>query len=209
MKKSDQPSAVRYCGWAIYPTREENVWYQVIANMTPYKFFNAYGLDADEPVQTKGEAYNLIKATMSTYSARELEQINMEHGLCGQTCFSPKKWRETLMGQALARHTLVDYKRDPGSEDLPPISFPVMKDDQRPLAGIKVVELVRVIAGSALGASLASLGAEVVKIQNPNLPDPNVSYQFFYGDCTEASTDFPNVIDCWKIHLQSRPESRA
>jgi hypothetical protein len=47
--------------------------------------------------------------------------------------------------------------------------------DPRPLAGIKIVELGRVIALPAAGALLAALGAEVIAIQSPNLTNFGVS----------------------------------
>ncbi|MBX2853593.1 MAG: CoA transferase [Rhodobacteraceae bacterium] len=40
-----------------------------------------------------------------------------------------------------------------------------------PLAGLKVVELARILAGPWLGQTLADLGAEVVKVESPNGDD--------------------------------------
>ena len=146
-----------------------------MSNLDPAGYLSAFGLDVNAPVKSNDEAYELIKAEIMKYSARELEQKHMEHGFCGQTCFSPQAWRNTLMGKSLARHPLINYSRVPGSASLPPVPFPIVPGDKRPLAGIKVVELARVIAAPALGAALTSFGAEVVKIESPSLPDPNVS----------------------------------
>ena len=41
----------------------------------------------------------------------------------------------------------------------------------RPLAGIKVIELCRVIAGPVIGRTLAEYGADVLKVTAPNLSD--------------------------------------
>jgi hypothetical protein len=113
------------------------------------EYLKAFGLDLHAPVKSKDEAYELIKAEMIKYSARELEQKNMELGACGQTCFSPAAWRETLMGKLLDRHPLINYTRVPFGDNIPPVPFPKVESDPRPLAGIKVVELARVIAGPA------------------------------------------------------------
>jgi crotonobetainyl-CoA:carnitine CoA-transferase CaiB-like acyl-CoA transferase len=43
--------------------------------------------------------------------------------------------------------------------------------DKRPLAGIKVVELARIIAATATGATLASMGAEVIRVNSSKLKD--------------------------------------
>ena len=46
-----------------------------------------------------------------------------------------------------------------------------MIDDAKPLAGIKVVELARILAGPWAGQLLADLGADVVKVERPGAGD--------------------------------------
>lgn len=146
-----------------------------MGNLDPAGFLKAYGIDPDTPTTSKNHAYDIIKAEISKHSAGDLELKNMEHGFTGQTCYTPKQWRETTMGKAMARHPVVDYKQVPGTAALPPVPFPQKTNDHRPLAGIKILELGRVIALPAAGALLAALGADVIAVQSPNLTNLGVS----------------------------------
>ena len=52
----------------------------------------------------------------------------------------------------------------------PPSSLP-QNSDKRPLSGIKVLELCRIIAGPTITRILAEYGADVLKITSPHLSD--------------------------------------
>ncbi|KAF5691034.1 putative acyl transferases carnitine dehydratase [Fusarium denticulatum] len=119
--------------------------------------------DLDSEIRTNDAAYALIQERVRTYRAREIEQLVLEKGLSGSIVYSPEEWRQTEMGRSLSRHPLVNYKQQTHSPAPAPVSFPV-HEDKRPLAGIKVVELTRIIASAAAGAALASLGAEVIRV---------------------------------------------
>lgn len=168
-KKCVDETDLTYRTWAIYPTKQKEVWYQVLGNMNPKAWLEAHGIDPNSPVKSKAEAYELISKMTTQFSAPELETIDLENGFCGQTIMTPKHWRETYNGKRLAKHPLINVKMSPESV---PVAFPKSKDgDKRPLAGVKVLELARVIAAPALGATLAALGADVIKAQSPHLHD--------------------------------------
>jgi hypothetical protein len=80
------------------------------------------------------------------------------------------------MGKRLAAHPLVGYSRQSHAIPTPPIPTPKISNDKRPLAGIKVVELVRIIAGPVIGCTLAALGADVIRVNCSRLVDLNVCY---------------------------------
>lgn len=168
---------MRFRSWSIYPTKSKDEnghqqWFQILSSLDPQGFLATFGLDADdESVKTNDEAYEKIKAVTLSMSARELEHICVEKGYVGQTVLSPKAWRETSYGKALAKHPAVNYRQVRGTGDLPAVPLPHDIKDKRPLVGIKVVEFSRVIAGPAVGAYLAALGADVIRIQSSNLPD--------------------------------------
>ncbi|KAK4540708.1 hypothetical protein LTR36_008923 [Oleoguttula mirabilis] len=186
--------------WSIYPTKDAKVWYQIMSNLDAPGFLKAYGMDSEAPVKSNDEAYDLMKAEFSKYSAGELETKNVEHGFCGQTCYTPQQWRKTLMGKRLAGHPIFNVTRARGIRDLPPVPFPFMPADKRPLAGVKIVELARVIAAPALGAVLSSFGAEVVKVESPDLPDPNALQMSLTAGKYTCPLDLNKEEDRQRLH---------
>ncbi|KAL5610598.1 hypothetical protein FOBRF1_006715 [Fusarium oxysporum] len=191
---------MHYRSWAIYPTKDPQVWYQIMGNLDPAGFLRAYGLDPTLETSSRDEAYEVIKAEMIKYSAKELEQKNMEHGFCGQTCYTPAQWRETTMGKSLKKHPVINYRRVNLGSTLPPVPFSGSQTDRRPLAGVKVVELARVIAGPAMGAALAALGADVIKVQSPNLPDLQALSVSLTAGKRTYSLDLTVESDRQKLH---------
>lgn len=186
---------MRFRSWAIFPTRDENTWFQFLSSLDPPGYLRIFGLDADDStVTTNDEAYEKIKQATTRYSARELEQICLENAVVGQTVLSPQAWRETSMGKALAKHPMINYRRVRGTEEIPPAPLP-SSSDKRPLAGIKVVELARVIAGPAVGTGLAALGADVIKIQTPALPDLGFLSVTLMAGKRVCSLDLRNIDD--------------
>ncbi|KAK0351764.1 hypothetical protein LTR02_014596 [Friedmanniomyces endolithicus] len=158
---------------AVYPTGSPGVWYQLHGSLNADAVLEAIGLDPETPCEDVDEAYRVISHHVSKFGADELEMINVKKGLCGSICYTPERWRQTQMSRALSRHPLVNNRLQSYAIPTPVVAIPPVSTDKRPLAGIKVIELVRIIAGPVIGSTLAALGADVIRVNSSRLPDFN------------------------------------
>ncbi|OQE40135.1 hypothetical protein PENCOP_c006G02570 [Penicillium coprophilum] len=156
---------------AIYKTKTPGVWYQLHGSLDPIPVLQSMGIDPDYPAKTLDEAYDYISRHVEQWTADELEMHNIKNGFCGSICFTPQGWSDTLMGKRLADHPLVCYSRQSHAIPTPPTPLPNITEDSRPLAGIKVIELVRIIAGPVIGNILAAFGADVIRVNCSRLTD--------------------------------------
>lgn len=79
------------------------------------------------------------------------------------------EWDATPQGQALSSQPLFSIARI--GEDVPPLAWPPLRQDQPPLAGLRVLDLTRILAGPVGGRALAAYGADVMLINSPHLPN--------------------------------------
>ncbi|KAG4273638.1 hypothetical protein FPRO04_09505 [Fusarium proliferatum] len=169
----DTPLKYRTTG--LYPTSDPDVWYSLHGSMNAEPVLKSIGVDPSEAITSNEEAAAHVAKFTSKLSPDKLEFTNLVNGNCGSICFTPKQWNETEMGKSLAAHPLINVKAQPQAIPTPPVAFPRLDPtDKRPLAGIKVVEMTRVIAGPQIGTILSSFGADVIRVNPPHLPDINI-----------------------------------
>lgn len=105
-----------------------------------------------------------IAAAVRCWKAADLEDALAERRLCGAMLRTPDEWSAHPQGAALAPLAALEIDR---IGDAPPRPLP---PGARPLSGVRVLDLTRVLAGPTSGRTLASYGAEVLRIAAPDLP---------------------------------------
>ncbi|KAF2636334.1 CoA-transferase family III [Massarina eburnea CBS 473.64] len=197
---TDTPLKYRTTG--LYPTKNPEVWYSVHGSMNAVPVLKSLGIDPETKVKDNEEAAKLIAEHSSKFTPEELEMKNVMNGFCGSIVFTPQQWRDTAMGKSLSAHPLVNVKQQTHAIPTSPVAFPAFDaSDKRPLAGVKVVELTRVIAGPEIGTILSSLGADVIRLNPPHLPDINIMQLSLNAGKRTSTVDLRSDSD--RAHLQS------
>jgi hypothetical protein len=105
-----------------------------------------------------------VAAATSRRDAFELEDAFAAKRLCGAVVRSAEEWAATAQGRWLADRPVLEVLRigDAPPEPLPP--------GARPLSGVRVLDLTRVLAGPTCARTLAEHGADALHVASPSLP---------------------------------------
>ncbi|MBE9604758.1 CoA transferase [Acetobacteraceae bacterium H6797] len=105
-----------------------------------------------------------VAEALLRWKALDFETAASEAGMVVAALRSKAEWDATPQARALAAEPLIAIDR---IGDAPPTPLP---PGRRPLEGLRVLELARIIAGPVAGRVLAAHGAEVLQISAPHLP---------------------------------------
>jgi crotonobetainyl-CoA:carnitine CoA-transferase CaiB-like acyl-CoA transferase len=135
-----------------------------------------------------------VARAVGTWQADALETSVVQNGGCAAAMRDVAAWTEHPQGRAVLAEPLLIH--EPGTA-APPPRWAIPQD--RPLHGVRVLDLTRVLAGPVATRFLAGFGAEVLRIDPPGWDEPSIEPDMTLGKrCTRLDLRQPSDREVWE-----------
>lgn len=139
-------------------------WVRVHANFAHHRDGALCLMGLDPVTATRADAEQALLG----WRATDFETAAADAGLVATALRDFAQWDISAQGQALAAQPLFTIER---IGDAAPLKLPYLAPDARPLTGVRVLDLTRILAGPVGTRAMAAYGADVLLVNSPHLPN--------------------------------------
>ena len=115
-----------------------------------------------------GTRREAVAEALTRWTASAFEAAATDAGLVVAALRSHEEWLRHPQAVAIADLPVLEVER---IGDAPPLPWPALPVSSRPLEGLRVLDLTRILAGPVAGRTLAAYGADVLLVNAPHLPN--------------------------------------
>jgi crotonobetainyl-CoA:carnitine CoA-transferase CaiB-like acyl-CoA transferase len=144
--------------------RTHDSWVRLHANFPHHRDGALRLLDLDPQTADRATA----EQAMLHWNSVAFEAAAADAGVVAAALRSFEQWDASDPGRAVAAQPLLSFTR---IGDADPLVLPPLSPQQRPLEGLRVLDLTRILAGPVGGRALAAYGADVMLVNAPHLPN--------------------------------------
>jgi len=163
-------ASIRPIGWSVPPSwdllsgdyQARDGWIRLHTNAPRHR------AAAERVLGVRGDRQEAARA-VKRWSKAELETAIVEAGGCAAEMRSTDEWKRHPQGLSVAAEPLVSRAAADGHC---PRNWPVPAE--RPLQGVRVLDLTRVLAGPVASRWLAGYGADVLRVDPPDWDEPGL-----------------------------------
>ena len=171
---------IRPVGWELPPPwdsiagnyQAKDGWVRLHTNAALHKQATLSVLDCEND-------RDAVTATAQGWSADELAEAVIAAGGCATAMRTPQAWQAHPQGQTVAAEPLIHW--DLLSDTQHDLHEVPAVNPKRPLQGIKVLDLTRILAGPIATRFLAAYGADVLRIDPPGWDEPSTAPEVTLG----------------------------
>jgi hypothetical protein len=165
----------------IYKTKDGR-FFHLHGSMNPEPTLTALGMPLEgQEDDTYNSVVERIQKEVAQWDSKDIDHtMNEKFRQAGTIAWTTEEYFASEHGQESGKVGLYELKKDSASTQPAswwPESDALPSSPKRPLAGLKVVDLTRVIASPAIGRGLAELGASVMRITSPQITDMSALHQ--------------------------------
>ncbi|MEO7546958.1 MAG: CoA transferase, partial [Ramlibacter sp.] len=132
-------------------------WVRIHTNFAHHRDGALRLLGLDPATAERADAERLLAG----WSAQAFESAAAQAGLVATALRSFEEWDASVQGRAIAAQPLFSIAR---IGEAPPRVLPPLDAQARPLTGLRVLDLTRILAGPVGGRALAAYGADVLLV---------------------------------------------